>query len=167
MIKSRKLTALVTIISLILINSIPVKAVSSKEIDDDPQVIDIESDNSITTYYFSDDTKIIDNGSTYTIIVPEYASEYTPPQSQGRGAVAGTIWAVISTAMTACQIIEWTFGENPCEIAYKYLLKVVTRPRTGKYKVGSVYHQGYIPGCEPRNSLPCNSGYYEYTFIPM
>lgn len=164
----KSITTLFITLCLLTMNSVPIHA-STPQVDEDPVIINIESEDSTTTYYFSDDSKLVYDGEKYTVIVPEYASDYIPPETQtySAGAVAGVIWAVISTALTACTIIEWTVGENPCEIAYKYLLKVVISPRTGKYRVGSVYHQGYIPGCEPRNSLPCNSGYYEYTFIPM
>ena len=31
-----------------------------------------------------------------------------------------------------------------------------------EYSVDGLYHPGRIPGCEPSNSLPCNSGYWEY-----
>lgn len=31
-----------------------------------------------------------------------------------------------------------------------------------EYSVDGLYHPGRIPRCEPSNSLPCNSGYWEY-----
>ncbi len=56
------------------------------------------------------------------------------------------------------------FGTKPesfdatCRIVLRYIIN----PKKTEYSVDAIYHAGYIPGCEPRHSLPCNSGYWEY-----
>ena len=135
-------------------------------IQDNPEIIDKYLDESeYQVYVYSDGVKVMEKGDSFIVIIPEYATNYEPPETM-RSITIGTIWAVISNVLTACTIIEWTFGDNPCEIAYKYLIKLLgSNAKTGQYKITGTYHSGYIPGCEPRNSLPCNSGYYEYQFI--
>ena len=49
-------------------------------------------------------------------------------------------------------------GHDICRIVLRY----ITNPKKTEYSVDAIYHAGYIPGCEPRHSLPCNSGYWEY-----
>ena len=34
---------------------------------------------------------------------------------------------------------------------------------SGNYKIYANYVPGYIPGCEPRHSAPCNAGYWQYS----
>lgn len=130
-----------------------------------PEIVEtISNEDGSTTYRYSDDILVTEKDGVYNVTIPEYAIDYEPPVMTR--SVIGTIWAVISTTMTACTIFEWTFGPNPCEIAYKYLLRLLgTGATTGKYVVNGTYHPGYIPGCEPRHSSPCNSGYYEYSFV--
>lgn len=67
-------------------------------------------------------------------------------------------------ALTACQAIQYVTGHDVCRIVLSYL----TTPHgngTYTYELTGTYRPGYIPGCEPAHSLPCNSGYWEYRVV--
>lgn len=77
---------------------------------------------------------------------------------------------VASGVLTACIVEKWGSDGNPCSRAWEFLTTTKIRqlgiPQNGKTRliVSQKYHAGYIPGCEPRHSAPCNAGYWEVVF---
>ena len=74
------------------------------------------------------------------------------------------IMKFIGGVLSSCQAIEYLTGHDLCRIALSYLSSHPVNG-TATYLVTGNYIPGYIPGCEPRNSLPCNSGYWEYRVV--
>lgn len=71
--------------------------------------------------------------------------------------------------LTSCVVKEWGSSENPCSRAWNFLtttkIKQLNIPNgNSNLIVYQEYHPGYIPGCEPRYSAPCNAGYWEVVF---
>ena len=73
--------------------------------------------------------------------------------------------AIIGGTLTACEHIDYVTGHDICRIV---LAKLGTsaKPRA-RYELTGRFIQGYIPGCEPRHSGPCNTGYWEYKIVPL
>ena len=77
---------------------------------------------------------------------------------------------VVAGVLTACIVEEWGSSNNPCSRAWEFLtttkIKQLNIPLNGKTKlvVYQEYHPGYIPGCQPMHSGPCNAGYWEVIF---
>ncbi|WP_154659609.1 hypothetical protein [Thomasclavelia saccharogumia] len=46
------------------------------------------------------------------------------------------------------------------------MLGTSAKPKA-RYELTGRFIQGYIPGCEPRHSGPCNTGYWEYKVVPL
>lgn len=67
-------------------------------------------------------------------------------------------------ALTLCQAVQYVSGHDICRIVLSYL---ASPPGNGSftYELTGNYIPGYIPGCEPAHSLPCNSGYWEYRVV--
>jgi hypothetical protein len=104
----------------------------------------------LSSPFFSDEerTYIINNGKQRSFI-----------------AMAKIFLEVVGGIFTTCAVIEWlsNYEFNPCQVARQYL---GGNARTGRYAVEGNYIPGQVPGCEHMHSLPCNSGYYQYRFIP-
>lgn len=77
---------------------------------------------------------------------------------------------VAGNVLSACVIEKWGSDGNPCSRAWEFLtttkIKQLNIPQNGKARlvVSQQYHPGYIPGCEPRHSGPCNAGWWEVIF---
>ena len=77
---------------------------------------------------------------------------------------------VTTGVLIACIVEEWGTSGNPCSRAWDFLTKTKIKqlniPQNGNTRliVSQTYHAGYIPGCEPRYSAPCNAGYWEVIF---
>lgn len=75
-----------------------------------------------------------------------------------------TILSVVRGVLDRCQAVYYVTGHDLCRIVLSY----ITTPKTDgsyQYEVTGRYISGYIPGCEPAHSLPCNSGYWEYKVV--
>ena len=130
----------------------------------------------ITSTYFNDSgnvVKIFDNGTEAEylkngdVVIYDYSHVYSdglvPPTTKAAPVSIGTIRYDIITK--SCVIVEMLTGKDPCVIFMQYILKGTGRPpASGLYIVSGTYHPGYIPGCEPRYSAPCNAGYWTYTY---
>jgi hypothetical protein len=78
--------------------------------------------------------------------------------------IGKAILKFVNYALATCQAIQYFTGHDICRSIVAYILNP---PRSGThtYTMSGRYKAGYIPGCEPRNSLPCNSGYWEYRVV--
>lgn len=65
----------------------------------------------------------------------------------------------VFTAIGVCSVVEYVTGHDVCRI----VLSQITYLKMGvEYEVSGNFVPGYIPGCEPRNSGPCNAGCWRY-----
>ena len=69
-----------------------------------------------------------------------------------------------NAVLTTCQTVQYITGHDICRIVLSYLTAAPSNG-TFTYELTGTYIPGYIPGCEPAHSLPCNSGYWEYRVI--
>ena len=72
---------------------------------------------------------------------------------------------IIGGTLTTCEHIDYVSGHDVCRIILSKLGTSV-KPRAC-YELTGRFIQGYIPGCEPRYSGPCNTGYWEYRVVPL
>lgn len=127
----------------------------------------------IETKYTFDTFTRIDEGMSVRIIIPNEET-YLFGTPQLRLGFAGAVLAtVVGGGVTACIVNEWGTGNNPCSRVLGYLTKPIatqlgiTNATNVKLKVFEQYHAGYIPGCQPMNSGPCNAGYWEIIFTKV
>lgn len=69
------------------------------------------------------------------------------------------------TPIDDCQRIQYVSGHDICRIVLSKL-KTSAKPRA-RYELTGKFIPGYIPGCEPRHSGPCNTGYWEYKIVSL
>ena len=64
--------------------------------------------------------------------------------------------------VSACGVIQYVADHDICRTVLGY---IVTPSGSGEYRytLSGNYIAGYIPGCEPAHSLPCNQGYWQYS----
>lgn len=79
------------------------------------------------------------------------------------GKVIIGIWSTCQSIPYATNLI-FDHQLDLCKIAFD-ALKTNAKPNTGYFVYGQ-YIPGYIPGCEPRYSGPCNQGYWIYEVSP-
>lgn len=168
---SKVLVCLFTVCSLIIaITPIDVAARSncstckmqSSEIkteytDEDGNIIIIYEDGTEVTY--------MTNGE---IILKDYYNVLEADLSQSPTTRALTWIAIgkaIFSAVGACSSIPYVTGHDVCRIVLK-MLGTSAKPKA-RYELTGRFIQGYIPGCEPRHSGPCNTGYWEYKVVPL
>lgn len=78
-------------------------------------------------------------------------------------SVISTVKVILKYTALACKVIDLVSDIDPCKIAVRYLVNALgSNAVSGKYIVKQHHQPGYIPGCEPRHSLYCNSGHTEY-----
>jgi hypothetical protein len=86
------------------------------------------------------------------------------PEIQPRGwvTIGKAILKIVSSVLAGCQAVQYLSGHDICRIVLSY---IATPKGTGQYtyNLSGNYVAGRIPGCEPANSLPCNSGYWQYS----
>lgn len=111
--------------------------------------------------HFQDNTQVIyHEDGTITV----YSPFGTKPESfdatyrSGWIAIGIAVLKIVGGIISTCSAIQYVTGHDICRIVLRY----ITNPKKTEYSVDAIYHAGYIPGCEPRYSLPCNSGYWEY-----
>ncbi len=95
-----------------------------------------------------------------------YGAELTQqPQSRATGGWIVIGIAIIGTVIDKCQDILYVSGHDVCRIVLNSL-KTSAKPKA-RYELTGRYIPGYIPGCEPRHSGPCNAGYWEYKIVKL
>lgn len=140
--------------------------------------LNIEENDGIITENFSDGSILTEyeDGTmelTVPLASPFFSDEQRETILESSGAVqtrsfrklVEILVKIVEGIFFACEVIEWlsNYTFNPCEVARQYL---GSRARSGRYVIEGEYIPGRVPGCEPMHSLPCNSGYYKYRFIP-
>lgn len=125
--------------------------VISSEIDDDGNVVNVYDDGTEIIYYENGDIIINDYGHVYG----DYNNVDISTRS-GWVLLGKAIW----TAIGVCSAIEYVTGHDYCRIVLNALGDKLIFGQS--YSVSGNFVPGYIPGCEPRNSGPCNAGYWQY-----
>lgn len=81
------------------------------------------------------------------------------------GVAARISWVAIGkavfTAIGVCSAVEYVTGHDVCRIVLSQIKEAYLKMGV-EYEVSGNFVPGYIPGCEPRNSGPCNAGYWRY-----
>jgi hypothetical protein len=72
------------------------------------------------------------------------------------------VFKIVAGTISVCSGVNYVAGHDLCRIVLDNLLNPPTYYVT--YQVRGRYISGYIPGCEPRHSGVCNSGYWIYRF---
>jgi hypothetical protein len=105
------------------------------------------------------------------IIINDYTHVFTNKvETTSEYRIAGeTVIGIVSIIYGACGIVELIHPHhlNPCKVIVDYVYAGTGGPPDGKYEVYATYVPGYIPGCEPRHSAPCNAGYYRYRTVKI
>lgn len=130
----------------------------SKKTNEDGKTI-ISYDNGVEVEITDEDTYIIrDYQHSINSSIPEI-------QAQASWVDIGkAILRILNAILNSCSTIQYVTGHDICRIVLSY----ITSPRTDgtyTYLLSGRYISGYIPGCEPAHSLPCNSGYWEYKVV--
>ena len=121
---------------------------------------------------------VLDNGAEITyfkdgrVIIKDYKSAYNngTVYNGGNSRSLTLLGKVIIGIWSTCQSIPYATNLifdhqlDLCKIAFD-ALKTNAKPNTGYFVYGQ-YIPGYIPGCEPRYSGPCNQGYWIYEVSP-
>lgn len=132
---------------------------------DVPDIIDEyvnPSGNTVVVYSDGVEVETIDEDY---FIVRDYNhvfSDEIPTQTQRSWIEIGI--AIVKFALgvvSTCSAIQYVTGHDICRI----VLSRIASQYNGefRYVLSGNYIPGYIPGCEPAHSLPCNSGYWEYS----
>lgn len=133
-------------------------------------------DTIVKTSFTSSGTEIIEYESGVEVerisndewIIRDYPNMFDAkaPEKQSRSwtVIGLAILKYASYVLTACQAVQYISGHDICRIVLSY----ISTPHgngTYTYELTGNYIPGYIPGCEPSHSLPCNSGYWEYRVV--
>lgn len=172
--KMKQMISCILLLCLVMISVIPQNVFGDEPVDDTCCNID-ELSNVVSNYYNEAGNLVLkfDNGTEAEyfengdVIIYDYAHVYSEGLGLSRAAVDWKkIGEIIYNIVTGgCTVVEWVSDVNPCEIFVQYILRGTgAPPASGRYIVGGTYHPGYIPGCEPRYSAPCNAGYWTYTY---
>lgn len=99
------------------------------------------------------------------IVLNDYTHLFSDEIPSVQTRSIGTVIAIVSFVLFSCDVVELIDPKhrNPCHLVIDYIYNGTGGPPDGKYKVYATYVPGYIPGCEPRYSSPCNAGYYKYS----
>lgn len=117
------------------------------------------NENGETVHHFEDNTQVIYHlDDTITIYSPFGPDHEMAPK--GWIAVGKVFLKIVMGVISGCSSLDYIAGHDICREAVKYLI----HPTKTEYDVDALYHAGYIPGCEPAHSGPCNAGYWEYKF---
>jgi len=105
---------------------------------------------------FDDGIVVKYSNDGYIYISKNRSSNFDNENTRG---VWTTLGIVVWTVLSGCSTIEYVTGHDLC----REVLRYVSNPTNGReYTVEGIYYPGYIPGCEPRYSGPCNAGYWNY-----
>lgn len=165
-------------LSLILIAGMsanPVKA--DNEHTDDPKVCGSSENVTLVDSYMNENgeqTDVFSNNAMTIYHEDGRITVYVPTEKQeGTNAVNSRVswvyigkilWSIVNSILTSCTLLELVNGENPCFVAADFIKNPPISNGEITYDVDGIYHQGYIPGCEPSHSWGCNQGYWEYEF---
>ncbi|WP_135358253.1 hypothetical protein [Anaerolactibacter massiliensis] len=128
--------------------------------------VEINENGNVVRLY--DDGAYVEIINENTVIVRDYKhvlsdDAFVNATSSSWQNIGVAILTYISYVLSGCQSIQYLTGHDICRIVLNY----ITSKDTGSYRylLTGRYIPGYIPGCEPRDSLPCNSGYWEYKVV--
>ena len=120
--------------------------------DEDGNLIE-QYDNGVEVIYYKDGD----------IIINDYYNVFGGPELSGTTRSGWILLGkVIFTAISVCSSIEYVTGHDLCRIVLDAVKEAYIKMGV-QYDVSGNYVPGYIPGCEPRHSAPCNAGYWQYT----
>ncbi len=126
--------------------------VVSSEVDDEGNLITVLDNGTEIIYYENGDIILNDYGHVFG----DYNNVDTKTRS-GWIKLGKAIWE----ALGICSAIEYVTGHDYCRIVLEALGDKLIFGQY--YVVSGNFVPGYIPGCEPRNSAPCNAGYWQYS----
>lgn len=111
-------------------------------------------DNGVEVIYYK-------NGD---IILNDYNHVFSENAISASNGLQRSAWIalgrVVYRAVGVCASIHYVTGHDICRIVLNYLGDNI---QFGKnYTVSGNFVSGYIPGCEPIHSAPCNAGYWQY-----
>ncbi|MDO4467397.1 MAG: hypothetical protein Q4C49_10415 [Bacillota bacterium] len=132
---------------------------------DVPDIIDeYVNANGNTVVVYSDGVEVETIDEDYFIVrdFNHVFSDEIPTHSQRSWIEIGiAIVKFVVGVVNACSTIQYVTGHDICKIV---LSRIVSQYNGEfRYVLSGNYISGYIPGCEPAYSLPCNSGYWEYS----
>lgn len=117
------------------------------------------NENGETVQHFEDNTQVVyHKDGTITVYSPFGPKPENENMRMGWVAIGKAILKFVAGVISACSSYDYITGHDICRTVLSYIPK----PTKTEYSVDGLYHPGKIPGCEPSNSLPCNSGYWEY-----
>lgn len=163
--------------TIILSNTGSILAVSDDFIFIENEIVEIDGvDYTVTTKYYEDSLVmtiphqlVLEQPEVYGNILDN--ADLDMNMQPRMPAWLGTILIGVTIGvLTSCIVVEWGTSGNPCSRAWDFLtttkIKQLNIPQNGNTRliVSQTYHAGYIPGCEPRYSAPCNAGYWEVIF---
>lgn len=170
---SKRLISCILAAILVFGLTIPSQVVSANE--SSCSTCDISSEPKVISSHYDDDGNLIkmyDNGVEvvhYTdgdVVVNDYTHVFSDsvPEGQTR-SISGTLIAIVKVVVTSCSIVQLIDSKhrNPCYILVNLIYDGLSSIPSGNYKIYANYVPGYIPGCEPRHSAPCNAGYWQYS----
>lgn len=116
-------------------------------------------ENGETVQHFEDNTQVVYHADgTITVYSPFGPKPENEDMRMNWIAIGKAILKFVAGVISACSSYDYVTGHDICRTVLRYIPK----PTKTEYSVDGLYHPGRIPGCEPSNSLPCNSGYWEY-----
>ena len=117
------------------------------------------NENGETVQHFEDNTQVVyHEDGTITVYSPFGPKPEDEDMRMNWIAIGKAILKFVAGVISACSSYDYVTGHDICRTVLRYIPK----PTKTEYTVDGLYHPGRIPGCEPSNSLPCNSGYWEY-----
>ena len=117
------------------------------------------NENGETVQHFEDNTQVVyHEDGTITVYSPFGPKPENEDMRMNWIAIGKAILKFVAGVISACSSYDYVTGHDICRTVLRYIPK----PTKTEYSVDGLYHPGRIPGCEPSNSLPCNSGYWEY-----
>lgn len=120
--------------------------------DDEGNYVEVFDDGIEVVYYENGDIIIKD----YKHLYDEYF-DLNPNQRIDWIKIAQVLWTIAGGCSTIMYIAH---GEDVCGIVLDYLKENI---KFGVYyTLSGNFVSGYIPGCEPMHSAPCNAGYWQY-----
>ena len=179
MIFTNKMTAFLMVAIAMLMLFIP--GINTNATERKCSTCNIKEPSNIESESYDEDGNLItvlDNGAEITyfkdgrVIIKDYKSAYNngTVYNGGNSRSLTLLGIVIIGIWSTCQSIPYATNLifdhqlDLCKIAFD-ALKTNAKPNTGYFVYGQ-YIPGYIPGCEPRYSGPCNQGYWIYEVSP-
>lgn len=163
--------SLVTILLLLLVSPIYAKESNAENLSATNSSTVILPENEV---YFEDDVLIINDyqgvflDNSVDVNHMFLLQNITPIPTAFQWIKIGiAILKFIAGVLSVCQSTEYVTGHDVCRTVIKHLTTPPTITIVHTYELQGMYIPGYIPGCEPKHSLPCNSGYWKYKLIKV